>query len=106
MSKECTTACPGVEEFLAVMAAAHGGRRLDAHESSEYAHAAEMEHMKMYCEHIDALKCIASTEACQDPPKEGETKEEDDGMDSVMCIASTEACQDPPKEGETKEEDD
>jgi len=63
MSEECKAACPGTEAYLKAMTEAAtaatkdgGTRRLDAH----------MAQMKMMCEHIDAIKCVAANKVCQD----------------------------------------
>jgi len=82
MSAECKDTCPGVEAMInAMMEAAGGGtRRLDAHESGE----AAMAQMKMYCEHIDALKCVAANKVCQDEGAEQDAE----GQAMLECICS------------------
>jgi len=92
MSAECTAACPGVEDMLKAMM---GERRLDEHESGDA--EAHVETMKKMCDHMDAMKCTDSTEACQDKPEEGhedhedhdhEGEEEDGGLESMECMCS------------------
>jgi hypothetical protein len=113
MSEECKAACPGTEAMIkAMMEAAAGGaeRRLDAHEKEN-----EAAMMKLYCEHIDALKCSAAEEKCQDPgaeqdaagqammecacacPKIAEMGDDSSMIcsnkaDTVGCITSTASC--------------
>lgn len=57
-------------------------RRLDAHEEG----GMSAEQMKALCDHMDALKCVDETKACQD----GDDKkdDEDGGMGEMECMCA------------------
>jgi len=86
MSEECITACPAMKTFLEEMMKPPEGEMTD--EEKEAAGA------KMMCDNMDAVVCMSSEAACQDPMPEGEEapteQEEKDGMDMFKCSC---ACQ-------------
>jgi hypothetical protein len=81
MSTECKAACPGVEDMVkAMMKAQTGERRL-----GEGDEEADPKMMKLNCEHLDALKCSATTKACQDKEP---TEEDAKGMEGLDCMCA------------------
>merc|ERR1719247_3589155 len=62
MSDECNAACPTVKAYLAAATAP-----ADDSLSKEEEEAAQA---KMMCDNMDALACMASEKACQEPKKE------------------------------------
>jgi hypothetical protein len=81
MSEECKAACPGTEAMLKAMMdlqkeAGGGTRRLDAHMNAAQ--------MKLYCDHMDALTCVAANKVCQE---EGATQDAD-GQAKFECVCA------------------
>merc|ERR1719235_3037237 len=60
----------------------------DESKSEEKAAAAMME---MMCDHADAVMCVATTEACQDPPEEGAEPKEDEDPSAIVCVCKCSA---------------
>jgi hypothetical protein len=81
MSDECNAACPTVKAYLAAATAP-----ADDSLSKEEEEAAQA---KMMCDNTDALACMASEKACQEPKKEGEkedtAEETKKSMDMFKC---------------------
>jgi len=83
MSEACKEDCPGSVDLLLAMMGG-GERRLDDHGEEGGDKEGEMEMMMKMCDYMDAVKCVAKTETCQDEePTEKDAQEM--AMMECMC---------------------
>jgi hypothetical protein len=77
LSEECQAACPGVGDLLKEMM-----KPADDSLSDEEKDAAGA---KLLCDNSDTVECMATNDACQDPPEEGEEPADPNAMSMFKC---------------------